>query len=186
VVDQNSASWNQLSGWLREIAALRGGSIGLQSLTTGSNPGARNRGSLSLLFLSPWAAVGGVETRRRGFQAAVGAFLASTAAARSTALSRRRPSRAGARERLRPSASRGHRWTSSSKTSAAARCRNRLLISPSLVLDEFLRLGRIYPWRLIVIYLGEEACRTITSRWSTSRSTPGGIHRSRAAGSALL
>ena len=78
-----------------------------------------------------------------------------------------------------PSASRGHRWTSSSKTSAAARCRNRLLISPSLVLDEFRRLGRIYPWRLIVIYLGEEACCTITSRWGTSRSTPGGIHRSR-------
>lgn len=23
LVDQNSASWNQLSGWLREIAALR-------------------------------------------------------------------------------------------------------------------------------------------------------------------
>ena len=98
MVDQNIASWNQLSGWLRE-SQHSGRRHRSAKPHHGFKSGAGNRGSLSLLFPSPWTAVGAVETRRRGFQAAVGAFLASTAASRSTALSRRRPSRADARER---------------------------------------------------------------------------------------
>ena len=46
-------------------------------------------------------------------------------------LSGRRPLRAGAQTRYDRAASRGHTWTSSSQMPAAARCRNRLLISPS-------------------------------------------------------
>jgi len=52
--------------------------------------------------------------------------------------------------------------------------------SPSLVLDE--PPARTDLPLATDRYLGEEACCTITSRWGTSRSTPGGIHRSQGAG----
>ena len=109
-------------------------------------------------------------TCRRVFQAAVGAFLASTAASRSTA------SVVGGRRALAPKRGTTERfaWRVDVviEKVAAARCRNRLVTSPwkrsvvgvveemvkqklvtlsvpSLVLDEFRRLGWIYPSRLI-------------------------------------
>jgi hypothetical protein len=114
------------------------------------------------------------ETRRRVFQAAVGAFLASTAASRSTA------SVVGGRCALAHKRGTTERfaWPYVDvviEKAAAARCRNRLLISPSkrsvvgvveemvkqklvtlivpsLVLDEFRRLGWIYPSRFLGTY----------------------------------
>ena len=89
---------------------------------------ARKRGSLFLLFPTPWTAVGGVGNASARFPSSGGRVLGVHGCVTVHGLSRRRPLRAGAETRSDRAlcvAIRRYR------KAAAARYRNRLLISPS-------------------------------------------------------